>query len=405
MLRIIPPFVVLGIAFAICYVLFLTEPEPGKMPQRESIPEVVVESLRPVSYQVMLKTQGSVQARTESTLISEVRGTVNSVAPAFQTGGFFEEGDLLLEIDSRNYVADTAVADASVAQAELKYAEEVARAKQAEVEWTRLNPDTKPSDLVLRLPQVRQAEADIVSARARLENARLNLERTRITAPYAGRLLSKEVDVGQYVSTGSELARIYAVDYAEIRLPLSERQLGFLDMPAAYRGVSKVAVDFPEVTLESSIGGNVYEWSGRLVRAEGAFDASSRQLFVVAQIDNPYAQRADGQPPLKVGSFVQAIIEGTVLENVFVIPRELYRKNEYLVIIGKDDRLQRRAIDIVWSDEDSLVVRSGVEAGERIAITALRFPSEGMKVKPVGKTEEIVNDEASRREGKEQTDS
>jgi len=379
-LRMLPPLVVLAVSAGICYWIFWSEPPPRKFPQQETLPEVSVYSLEPVDYQVWLQSQGTVQARTESSLISEVRGKVVNVAPAFRTGEFFEKGETLLEIDKRDYETAVITAEATLARARLALAEEEANAAQARTDWGRLNPGIEPPELVSREPQLAQARADVASAEARVENARLNLERTTITAPYAGRILEKRVDIGQFVNSGSALAEIYAVDYAEIRLPLSEREIGFIDVPELYRDDSSLARSMPKVALTTTIGNETLEWSGRIVRAEGAFDVQSRQLFFVAQVDDPYRKQGDGRPPLKVGSFVQAKIEGKVLENVIVIPRDLYRKNEYVVVIEEDGTLRRKSIEIEWSDEESLVVSSGLNPGDRVCLTHLSFPSEGMKV-------------------------
>lgn len=312
--------------------------------------------------------------------MSEVRGKVVNVAPAFRAGGFFEQGETLLEIDKRDYETAVISAEATLARAKLALAEEEASAAQARTDWNRLNPGVEPPELVSREPQLAQARADVASADARVENARLNLERTMITAPYAGRILEKRVDIGQFVNSGSVLAEIYAVDYAEIRLPLSEREIGYINVPELYRNDSDPVHSMPRVTLNTNIGNETLEWTGRIVRAEGAFDVQSRQLFFVAQVDDPYLKQDDGRPPLKVGSFVQARIEGEILENSIVIPRELYRKNEYVVVIDDDGTLRRKSIEIEWSDEENLVVSSGLSPGDRVCLTHLSFPSEGMKV-------------------------
>ena len=379
-LRILPPLGVLAVSAGICYWIFWSEPEPRKFSQRESLPKVSVERLEPESYQVWLDSQGTVQARTESSLISEARGKVISISPSFRAGGFFEEGEILLEIDPRDYSTAVVTAKADLARAKLALFEEQANAEQASVDWKRLNPNEEPPALVSRKPQLEEARANADSAQARLENAEVNLERTRIAAPYAGRILSKNVDIGQFVSSGSALAEIYSVDYAEIRLPLSERELGYIDLPESYRGESDEKARHPLTLLTTTAGKTKIEWQGRVLRAEGAFDTRSRQLFVVAQVDNPYGKRPDGRPPLKVGSFVQAKIKGKLLENVFVIPRKFYRKNEYIVIIDENDQLRRRAIEVEWSDEENLVISSGLSAYERMCLTPLSFPSEGMKV-------------------------
>ncbi len=393
MLRFIPPIAVLGVAAAICYVIFVTEPEPRKMPIRENLPEVTIQRLQPVDYQVLLKSQGTVNARTESTLVSEVRGKVTSIFPAFRAGGFFEEGEVLLEIDPRDYQLAVTIAEAALARARLALAEEEARAYQAKIDWERMNPNETATDLVLRQPQLNEAKANVAAAIAQLENARLDLERTRIAAPYAGRVLSKNADVGQFVSPGNNLASIYAVDYAEIRLPLNERQLSFFQIPEIYRDSNPQAENQPPVILTYSQGNQSYQWPARIVRSEGAFDTRSRQLFVIAQVDNPYIKQADNRPPLKVGSFVQAEIQGDLLKDVFVIPRELYRKNEYIVMIRPDDTLERREIVPLWADDENLIAREGFKAGDRVCLTPLRFPSDGMKVKVVGYQPPAVSDE------------
>lgn len=379
-LRILPPIAVLAVTAGICYWIFWSEPEPRKFPRKETLPQVSVYRLVPEDYQVWLYSQGTVKARTESSLISEARGKVISISSSFRAGGFFEEGEVLLEIDPRDYETAVVTSKAELARAKLALAEELASAEQARTDWDRLHPEVEPPELVSREPQLEQARANTAAAEARLNNAVLNLERTRISAPYAGRILSKNVDIGQFVNSGSVLAEIYAVDYAEIRLPLSELELGYIDIPENYRGGATADTDLPSVFLKTTIGKTETEWKGRLVRAEGAFDVQSRQLFFVAQVDDPYGKREDGRPPLKVGSFVQARIEGKVLKDVFILPRKLYRKNEYVVIIDDEGILHRRSIDVEWSDTENLIVRSGLKEGDRVCLTPLSFPSEGMRV-------------------------
>ncbi len=396
-LRILPPIAVLGITFGVCFLIFWTEPEPEKSPQRESVLKVNVVPLGRVSYQVWLKTQGTVQARTESTLVSEVRGKVMTVSDSIRAGGFFHAGEVLLEIDPRDYETAIVEVEANLAQAELAQAQEEASADQARLDWERLQPNAEASDLVLRKPQLKQARSDVAWAEARLANAKLNLERTRITAPYSGRILSKNIDVGQYVATGSVLAQIYAVDYAEIRLPLSERQLAYVRIPELYLGESSQSSASPEVTLVSTLGAESFLWLGRIVRAEGALDGRSRQLFVIAQVENPYGKQADGRPPLKVGSFVEATIKGKVLENVFVIPRKYYRKNEYVLTVDEDEKLRLRSIEVEWGDEVNLAVSNGLEDGDRLCLTPLSFPVDGISVAVVPQesdqvTSKIVKD-------------
>jgi RND family efflux transporter MFP subunit len=234
--------------------------------------------------------------------------------------------------------------------------------------------------LVLRGPQVKRATANVASAQARLENAKLNLERTSIQAPYAGRILTKNADVGQYISPGNQLAKVYAVDFAEVRLPLTETQLTFLDLPEIYRGEQPNFRDGPNVTLSSHVADKTHEWVGRITRAEGSFDTRTRQLFVIAQVRDPYGRNEDGKPPLKVGSFVKAKIRGKVLHDVYVVPRRLLRENTFVLTVDDNNLLRRKTVNIVWQNDKSLVVDKGLEHGDRIVLTDVPFALEALPV-------------------------
>jgi multidrug efflux system membrane fusion protein len=367
--------------------LFLihSAPEPRQRPGGDTTPDVVARSLKTESYAITLHSQGTVQARTTSNLIPEVRGRIINVAANFREGEFIEEGDVLLEIDDGDYQTELIVADANLAQAELREFEEAARFEQAKLDWARLNPGQEANPLTLREPQMKQARAGTASAAARVESAKRNLERTKIKAPFAGRIMSKNVDLGQYISPGNQLARIYAVDFAEVRLPLTATQYSFLNLPSVYRGENASLREGPTVTLKSTVGGTTHQWRGRIVREDGSVDTKSRQLFVVAQIRNPYGRTEDGRPPLKVGSFVQAEITGKTLEDVYVIPRKLLRENAFLLMVDKENYLERKTVDIAWETDDIVVVNGGLEAGDKLCLTEVPFALEGW---PVNVTDE-----------------
>lgn len=380
LLQILLPLVLLGIGIGAYFWLVHTAPEPRQRPNFVNTPEVIARNLERTTYDVVLESQGTVQARTTSTLIPEIRGRIINVGENFREGAFFEEGDVLLEIDDSDYQTELVVAEAALAQAQLREYEEVARYEQAKTDWERLNPGQEANPLTLREPQLRQAKANTASAEARVRAARRNLERTKIRAPYAGRILSKNVDVGQYISPGNQLARIYAVDIAEVRLPLTATQFSFLNLPSVYRGENPSIREGPIVTLESKIGGETYEWRGRIVRAEGSVDVRSRQLYVVAQVRNPYGRTDDGRPPLKVGSFVQAKIEGKTLEDVFVIPRVLLRENAFVLLIDSENYLTRREVGLAWETDDVIVVNKGLKEGDRLCLTEVPYALEGWPV-------------------------
>ena len=375
-IKLVLPLLVVGASVAVAALVIGNKPEAS----RQSPPPqpISVEATRafPSRYTVVVKTQGTVRPRTESTLIPQVGGRVIEVSPSFRDGGFFERGDVLLRIEPRDYELAIATAEAQVAQAQSALEQELALAKVVEDDWRKLGKQAP--ELGLRKPQIAAAEADLASGRAALERARLDLERTVIRAPYAGRVLEQSVDVAQFVSVGTVLAQIYAIDYVEIRLPLSSRQLEFVVLPERFRDdADDVLPQGPAVRVEARIGRTAHHWDGRIVRAEGAIDTQSRQLFVVAQVDDPYARGPQGRPPLRVGQFVEAQIQGRTLEDVFVIPRSALREGGEVLIVDAQSRLQRRSVTVVWSRAEEVVIAAGLEPSDVVVLTPISVASSG----------------------------
>jgi RND family efflux transporter MFP subunit len=252
-------------------------------------PLVRVQEVRLADLQLTVTSQGTVRPRTASVLVPEVSGRVIEVSPAFTPGGFFEAGERLLRIDPHDYRQAIVQARARVAQAELLLAREQGEADVARSEWEALGNGDDASALTLHLPQLADAEANVAAARAAVEQAERNLERTEIRAPYAGRVQEKQVDLGQFVTRGQSLATIYAVDYAEISLPLPDDQLAFIDLPLDYRDQAARTAG-PEVILRADFAGRVHEWRGRIVRTEGVIDPQSRMVRAVARVKDPYGR-------------------------------------------------------------------------------------------------------------------
>lgn len=383
-LKILLPIGILALAIGITVLMLIFQKEAPRRSFQAPPREVIVRPLVKEDYQIVLESQGTVRARTTSAFISEVRGRIISISPNFREGAFFEDGEVLATIDPSDYETELIVAQAAAAQAELALAQEEARSDQARRDWERLNPGVPANRLTLREPQLNQAAAALASAQARIKSAAANLARTSIKAPFAGRLLSKNVDVGQYVSPGVELARGYAVDFAEVRLPLTATQYSYLDMPSIYRGENPTIEEGPQVTLELEVAGETHRWAGRIVRAEGSVDPRSRQLFVVAQIDNPYGRTTTDRPPLKVGSFVNASLIGKVLKDVFVLPRNLLRENSYVLTVAREeggDVLRRKKVEIVWQNDEVVVVNQGLLPGELLCLTQVPIALENYPVR------------------------
>ena len=605
--RILLPMVVIAVCCAIGQYIMDQAPEPKRWNPPKAKLTVDAVRLERQDYQVVLKSRGTIRPRTESTLIPEVSGRVVKVSPEFRDGGFFEEGDILLEIDPRNYEAaltvsksqlakakfgletekiqaknkavEVTLANAAFSKARLAYEEEKirsinkeamvivaksdltkaqlaleqaklgeedkqadvtvaksrhikatlaveeekigtktrqaaviitksdlakakltleeekARSKQALENWKKLGNSKSPGDLVLRKPQLEAAKATVAAAEAHIEQKELDLkltvprsktadaevteaqaylrqreldlslvgtqleaakaavaaaaallkqkkldlslvkpqietagatvaaaqaqfsqretdldlvepqietaraslaaaeallkmkefdlERTKIRALYAGRVLKRNADIGQYVSPGTVLARIYAIDYAEIRLPLSFRQLEFVNIPELYRGESVgEREEGPSVTLKAQIGRRTFKWSGRIVRSESAIDVKSRQLFVIGLVNDPYGKSAvnSDRPPLKVGMFVEADIVGVELKGVFVFSRQALREEDHVLLVDDSNHLVRRKVDILWSTEEQVVVKGELQTGEILCLTPLTFAGDRLEV-------------------------
>ncbi len=328
-----------------------------------------------------IRSQGTVEPRTESRLVSEVSGKVIEISPSFDAGGFFEEGDLLLKIDPYDYRQAVIRAEAAVARAELRLAQQQAEAEVARKEWRELGKDGPATPLTLHEPQVRDAAAALEASRADLDQARRNLERTEIHAPYAGRVRIKSVDVGQFVSRGAPLATLYAVDHAEIRLPLSNGDLSYVDLPMAHRGDRNGPVG-PKVVLTSRFGGRDYRWEGRIVRTEGEIDPRTRMVYAIARVQDPYRpEPGSGRPPLAVGMFVQAEIKGRTVHDVARIPREALRGEGNVWIVDRDSRLRLRPVTVLRTTEDEAILGGGVQDGESICISPLAAATNQMQVR------------------------
>lgn len=380
LIRQLLPLLVIGLGILIAFVIYINKPAAQRRPSHPKTLTVETVKLQAQNFPVLIHTQGIVEPRTTTTLIPRISGEIIKVSPSFRPGGFFEPGDTLLTIDSTDYQLDIKSAQATLSEALFNFKEEQAQAEQAADNWKRLGRTEAPTDLVLHKPQLARAKAAVDSAKAQLQRIELDLTRTRIKAPYAGRILEQFVDRGQYVSPGNPLAKIFAIDYVEVRLPITEKQRGMINLPRSYRGETNKPYNGPAATVYATIGGTDYSWEGRVVRAEGSVDRATRQVFVIVQIDNPYKRHNDNRPPLEIGQFVKADIKGQVLEGVYAIPRTAVQGNDTIMVVDKDSRLQRKTIDVLWETQDQLLIKEGFRPEEQLCITYVPFAANNVKV-------------------------
>lgn len=377
------PIAIFGGLVLIAIVIKLNPPAAQKRaafagPMMTVETQVVTES----SYPVVLESYGTVQPRTRSVLVAQVAGQIISVNENVRNGGFFEEGDVLANIDARDYEADVRIAEAILFDARQGLAEAEARTNQAREDWERLGNTGEAPDLVLRIPQLNAARARIVSAESALQKSNLDLERTNIVAPFAGRILKKLADIGQVVSQNTQLAEIYATDYVEIRLPLRNRDLSFIDLPEAYRFSNAPRVAGGAVRIHSDLGG-ADSWDAELIRTESAIDEIARQLHVIAQIDDPFGHDKESHTPLKIGQYVTAKLQGKTVPNALVIPNNTIYQGTYVYIV-EDEILQRRDIDIIWQNNAEAIIGAGIKAGDMLVTTPLGQVTSGIRVTVLG---------------------
>ena len=377
-LKFILPFAILVAGAGLTAIMVSSRKSPPTRPPQEYAPLVRVLSVTPRSERLTVRTNGTVAPRTESELVAEVAGRIVSIDPTFASGAFFAKGDVLVSIDPVDYELAVVSARGRVAQAKVLLGTEEARAEVAREEWAELG-EGGDSPLATRELQLEESRAELEAAEAALRQAQRNLARTKIRTPYVCRVRDKLVDVGRYVTPGTPVARIYAIDYAEIRLAVPDADLAHLDLPVDYRD-EPARRSGPEVRLSADFVGARREWRGRIVRVEGEIDPVTRMVHVVAQVDDPYG-RAGGKTPLPVGLFVQAEILGVEVAHAVVLPRAALRGSETVYVVDDEDRLRFRRVEVLRASQDEVVISGGLAAGERVCISTLEAVTDGMKVR------------------------
>jgi RND family efflux transporter MFP subunit len=374
---VLPPLLILG-ALAVVVILIMNRPQP---PEREPVETAMlvdtIEAERAGDHFVV-EAQGTVQPRTQTTLVPEVGGKVTDISEAFVAGGFFRAGDVLVQIDPSDYETALKQAEAELAAARARLSDERSRSEQARRDWEQLHGgEREPSELVLRIPQLEQARASVQAAEAAVARAERNLERTRISLPYDGMVRSRSVDIGQYVSAGTTLGRAFAVDVAEVRLPLPDRDLAFVNLPRPGREDQPT----PRVRFYADVGGERGSWTGEIVRTEGVVEEATRLTYAVARIEDPYGLLGeDRQVPLPMGTYVQAEIHGRSAAGLIELPREALRDGDRLYLADEEDRLEIRPVDVVRSTAQRVYLSNSIEPGQRVITTAITAPIPGTKL-------------------------
>jgi RND family efflux transporter MFP subunit len=374
LLRTVLPLLILAGGFGLRTWLIATGPELQSQDAPHYAPQVDVLVVRPGTTRPQLTAYGEVRPRSTTTVVAEVAARVLEVSPKLYRGAFFEAGEVLLKLDDHDLGNAVAMAQAELDKADAALLLEEAEARIAVADWEQLGEGPVPG-LVAREPQLAVARANRAAAVANLDIARTNLERTVLRAPFDGRTLQRQVEIGAWVAPGQQLAAIYSIDAAEVALPFAASQLRHLGL----------AIDGPgeplPVILEADGGGNVTTWHGRIVRTEASVNPGTRMLTAIAQVDDPFRPAADGTPALAPGMFLRATVAGRELHDVFRVPRRAVLDGDFVVLVDDSDKAHKVPVEVLFRAATECIIGSGLQSGDRLVVNTLPLFVEGMDVK------------------------
>lgn len=383
------PLVIILVGLAIAVVLVSSRKPPEQVPVE--IPAFLVDAKEIQSEQVsfIVKSQGNVVPRNKTALSAQVSGQVVSLSDSFIAGGTFKKGDVLATLEQDDYKTDLKLAEAELAQAQAALQEEVARGKVAQQEWRSVN-SVAPPELGLRKPQLAKEQANVKAAEAKLERAKRNLARTQITAPYNGIVVERNIDLGQFVTMGAAIGTVYSTDTAEVRLPITDSDLMFVN-------IASQSTEGAPVSLKASVGGLTRRWEGKLVRSEGVLDTGSRVVYAIVEVKDPYNMKGSHSAPIRFGQFVEAEITSRQNEALMVLPRRILRLDNTVLTVNENREIEIKPVEVARTTAKEVFIRSGIEEGSLVVTSAVPNPYNGMKVRLPG--DEPVASEETTSEG------
>ena len=374
-----PLFILLG-AFALSYLLWLlgqVQPDPV---EEAPAPDVIVEILTPEDFQIKISSNGTTTPLTQTVLTAEVGGEVIYRSKKFSEGSSVIEGEILAKIDDTDLQLQYKNALLQLANAEVQYSLQLAEAEVAKQAWEKMG-DGIASDLTLKKPQLKQAEALLAVAKAQVSSAEKKLDKTEIVAPYAGRIQNVNIDLGTTIIPGQPVGALYTSSEIEVTLAVKDNDLQFLSIPMDGRKLDPSEQALVEIT--SFYKGKNQTWIGRLERVDGVIDPITRMINLIAVFKNDFIEI--DKPNLPIGLFVEAQIDGIKLKDIFSIPVNAISENNEVYIVNNDNELVSIKLPILKKYSDFVIVKDGLKAGERIVTSKLSTASNGIKVNPVYK--------------------
>lgn len=379
-LKIIAPLVVLIVSVAVVSALSAAKPAPEKKEESQRLVSLYVDEVKSDVVTISVQAQGEVRPKTEIDLIPQVSGRIVGISESFAEGAEFDPGETLIKIDDTNYKLAVIRAQARVAEARVAVQRELANAKIKEEHWLDKRNGGEPTPYALNKPQVMEAEAKLLAAEADLKEAKLNVARTEINVPFLGRVSEKSVGIGQYVTAGTSLGRVFSTDIVEIRLPLTDGQLAELNLPI---GFMADAFNAPVVTFTAHVGNQEHTWTGHIVRTNASVDKQTRMIYAVAEVQDPYGLGSDAGAPIAVGMFVRAEIAGVSSQAAMVLPRLALRNANKVYVINDNNRLEIRTVEVLSTSEETVLVTNGVKPGDKVVTSTIPAAVDGMEVRAI----------------------
>jgi len=380
LLKIISPILILVVSIGIVQALGAAKPEPEKKEEAQRLVSLYVDEVTSDTVTISVQTQGEVRPKTEIDLIPQVSGRIIGISGSFAEGAEFVPGETLIKIDDTNYKLAVVRAQARVAEAEVAVQRELANAKIKKEHWLDKRNGGEPTPYALNKPQVMEAEAKLLSAESDLKEAQLNVSRTEINVPFLGRVREKSVGIGQYVTAGTKLGRVFSTDTVEIRLPLTDSQLAELNLPM---GFMADAFNAPVVIFSANVGNRQRTWTGRIVRTHASVDQQTRLIYAIAEVEDPYGLGADNGAPIAVGMFVHADIASANSQAALVLPRMALRNANKVYVINDENRLEIRTVEVLSTSKDIVLVSTGVEVGDKVVTSTIPAAVDGMEVRAI----------------------
>lgn len=384
--RALLPVAILAAGALVAYALVHTRSEPPREPREEvsALVEVVVAEMR--AHEVEVRASGSVTPARQVALTPEIAGRVVWISDKLVPGGRFEEGEVMVRLDARDHELAVRQQRAEVDRARTELEIERGRASVAEREWEIFAEDDGAHDgdgaLALREPQLRTARAAVEGAESGLERARLNVRRARLKAPFNALVIERNVDVGQHAAPGAPVATLVGTDEFWVRTSIPIRELGWIDVP----GVGGVGEgEGSPARVRHRFGSEETVREGRVIKLLGDVDPAGRMARVLVALEDPYGLADSGgeRPgiPLLAGSYVDVEILADEVPAAVEIPRIALRDDRRVFTMDDGDRLEVRDVSVIWRDRDSVLVGSGLEDGDRVVVSPLPAPVEGMKLR------------------------